>query len=143
MGDIAEAQDRLEEAKCYYEQGLTLSKALEGETGTVESRRDLSVSYIKLGDIAKAQGRLEEAKGYYEQVLALRMALAGETGTVQAYDDLGVAYIKLWQTADPGSGEEREYLSQVVRVYRMLAGACPQVKKYQNTLELLEKYLGE
>ena len=43
------------------------------ETGTVESRRDLSISYGRLGDIHKAKGSLEGALEYYEKGLELNI----------------------------------------------------------------------
>ena len=81
-------------AAAYYEKGLALREALAAETGTVEARRDLSISYNKLGGICEARGDLAGAAAYYEKCHALLEALAAETGTVEARrDQIGRAHV--------------------------------------------------
>ena len=118
LGDIAEAQGRLEEAKEYHEKSLEISLALVEEKETVESRRDLFVSYYKLGAIAEAQGRVEEAKEYYKKCLEINLALAKETGTVLSRRDLSASYERLGIIAEAqGRVEEaKEYYEKCLEI---------------------------
>ncbi len=94
-GDALKSVGKLDRAKAYYLQAESAAKPIADAEGTVESRRDLSVSYNRLGNTAKAQGDLDGAKGYYEQSLALFLALPEETGTALSRRDLSVSYDKL------------------------------------------------
>ena len=123
LGDIAGMQERLEEAREYYERSLEINHALVEETGTVESRQMLSVSYERLGVIAQAQGRLEKAKEYYEKSLEIRLALAKETGTAESRRGLSVIYEKLGDIAEvEGRLEEaKEYYEKTLEIRLALA----------------------
>ena len=93
------------------------------ETGTVLSRRNLSVNYNRLGNIARAQGRLGEAKEYYEKGLEISLALAKETGTVLSRQDLSISYERLGiiARAQGRLGEAKEHYEKCLEIRLVLA----------------------
>ena len=133
------SQGRPKESAEYYEKSLAICEALAEETGTVESRRDLSVSYNKLGDIMKAQGRPKEAAEYYGKDLAIAEALAEETGTVEAYDDLAVSYYKM---AFADQANQRAYRQKALNIWTQLADLCPDDPTFAQRRDLVKKALG-
>ena len=68
---------------------MEVSKSLVAETNTIESRQDLSCSYINFGDISQAEGKLEETIDWYLKAINICTEIAEETDTIESLDDLG------------------------------------------------------
>ena len=75
-----------------YKKGLIIIKKLTEETGAIEAKQNLAVSYSNLGDLQEARGDLTGAEEYYKKSLEIRGQLAEETGTAEARQDLAVSY---------------------------------------------------
>jgi tetratricopeptide (TPR) repeat protein len=79
IGEVLEAQGKLEEALAAYRDSLTISKALVAkDASNTEWQRDVSVSAGKIGDVLKAQGKLEEALAAYRDSLTIAKALVAK-----------------------------------------------------------------
>ena len=133
-------QGRLTEAQQYYEKDLQIAKQLAEETGTVEARRDLSISYNKLGGICEAQGTLPEAQQYYEKSLHIREQLAEENGTVQAWDDMAVSHYYLGCIAEDAA-EQNAHLSQAYHIWKLLAEQCPDNPEFARRRDIVKRIL--
>ena len=88
-----------------YIKKVLVDDELYEETGTIESRRDLAISYNRLGDIAREQRKYEEALEYDENGLEIKLALTEETGTFESRRYLFVSYVRLGDIAS----EQRKY----------------------------------
>ena len=99
LGELAEESGDFARAQSFYEKGHAISEELAAKTGTVMSRRSLSVSYNQLGTLAKLRGNLALAQEYYEKGLAIREKLDKETGTQESGSDLAVSYFHLGDLA--------------------------------------------
>lgn len=95
LGDMLYALRKIEKARICYQKELGIAESITKETGTVESRHNLSVSYNKLGNISQAEGKKAEAREYYQKGLEIAETLAKETGTVLSHSDLSISYEKL------------------------------------------------
>ena len=99
LGDAYYSLGNHRKALATYQEMQSAAEQRYKVNGTVEARRDLSVSYNNLGDIAIALGDLAGAKKWYEQGLAISTALAEETGTVEARRNLSISYDRLGNIA--------------------------------------------
>ena len=95
LGDAYYTAGNHRKAVEMYTEMYSIARCTYKAIGTMEARRDLSVSYERLGDTAKALGKSAEAKHWYESNLAIRHELAEDAGAAEAYRDLWVSYIKL------------------------------------------------
>ena len=92
FGRIQSKFGKLETAHEEFQKALGIAEPLANETGAVQARRALSVSYNALGDVESALGHPDRARDYYAKSLELSEALAEETGTVEARRDLSISY---------------------------------------------------
>jgi tetratricopeptide (TPR) repeat protein len=77
LGDLAQAQGNLSEARQRHEAALGIREHLaQADPANTEWQRDLSISFEKLGDLAQAQGNLSEARQRHEAALGIREHLA-------------------------------------------------------------------
>ncbi|HNI67703.1 MAG TPA: hypothetical protein PKV55_06685, partial [Nitrospira sp.] len=68
LGDVARAQDKLDQAAQAYRDSLTIAKShAASDPGNTDWQRDLWVSYWKLADLAERQKHISEARGYWKQ----------------------------------------------------------------------------
>ena len=127
LGIIANAKGDLTTAEEYYQQEITIAKALAEETKMVEARRDLAISYNKLGNIAWANSDLTTAEEYYQQGFTIRKALAEETKTVESYEDLAISYYRLGFLL-----RSKEMLEKAIIIWENLSEQCSNGWKYEN-----------
>jgi hypothetical protein len=116
---------------------MDIFEALARETGTVEARRDLSVSLNKLGNIRTARGDLDGAEDCFGRSMEIAEALARETGTVESYDDLAVSYLKMATLREPF---DREFLQKALHIYTALAEECPGVVRYGQCRDFIKSH---
>ena len=123
LGQIANSQGRLEEAKNFYYEALEIDTVLARVSGTEMADSSLSITYGRLGVILMQLGRLDEAKDYCEKSMEIRLALAKETGTVESRRDLAVSYNRMGDIAKAqGRLEEaKEYYEKGVEISLALA----------------------
>ncbi len=96
LGDICGAEGRLDDAKNFYLQSLTLHQKLyDQDKASQTARWGLCGSYDLLGGICEEEDRLEDAGNYYLQSLELRRQLWEETSTVLALRHLTFSYDNL------------------------------------------------
>jgi tetratricopeptide (TPR) repeat protein len=97
LGNVLEAQGKLQEALETDQQGLAIAKALVDEDKANSGwQRDLSISYEKLGEVLMAQGQLQEALEAYQQTLAIIKRLTEKDKTNFGWQrDLSVSYEKV------------------------------------------------
>ena len=62
LGDIARAMGNLAGAQAYYENAQAMDESLAEKTGSVDARRNLSISYNRLGDLAQTKGNLAKQR---------------------------------------------------------------------------------
>lgn len=111
LGAMWLSLEKLNEAKNAYIRMLDHSVRRNEIKDTLESRRDLAVSYFKLGDVSKAEGKPAEAKEYYKKDLALCEEIARTSATSQSRRDLTVTYNRLGSIseAEGNLSEAKEY----------------------------------
>ena len=109
------------------------------ETGTVEDRRNLSISYERIGDIYKAQGNIPQALEYYKKSLDIAEQLVKETDRVQSYDDLAVSFYKMAIVTN--GDEQQRYFRLAYDIYCRLADACPDVQRYAKNRDSIKQCL--
>jgi tetratricopeptide (TPR) repeat protein len=142
LGDVAEAQGKLEEAARAYGDGLGIAKKLAaGDPSNTQWQRVLYVSYIKLGDVAEAQDKLKEATRAYGDGLRIAKKLAaGDPSNTLFKRDLLVSYWKLANLAErqEKASEAQGYWKQA---FDVLSGIekqglqlSPQDRQYLETL---------
>ena len=114
-------------ADAYFNKGLALSEQLVAETGTVEARRDLSVSYDNLGDICKMQGNLADAEACYIKGLAL-------------IEQLAILYFKCAMVKEIPN---IDLLKKVLKIYDMLVQQCPDVVLFRQKYDAIQNFLAQ
>ena len=121
-------------AKIFYKKGLTIFEQLAAETGAVEMRWDLSVSYGRLGDISQTKGDLDEAKVFYEKCLAIFEQLTAETGAVQAQRDLAVCYNRLGNInqAQGDLDRAKDFYEKGLAIFEQVAAKIGTIDVYDN-----------
>ena len=92
IGDAYESLGAPGKANEYYKKSHEILSRLSEDTGTVESLRDLAISYERLGGIEAAFGRPREAQEYYEKELEIAKRLLDEIDTVDARRFISVVY---------------------------------------------------
>ena len=81
-----------------YWETARLAVSLAERKGSLESLRDLSISYERIGTIYEAKGGagdLEKALEMHEKGLEIRQELAAEQGTALSQRDLSISYKKI------------------------------------------------
>ena len=130
LGDAYYSLGNHRKALATYQEMQSAAEQRYKVNGTVEARRDLSVSYDRLGEIAQALGDPAGAKKWYEQGLAIRSALAEETGTLESYDDLAVSYFKL------GIFGNMDSMRVAYAIWKKLAEDYPEVGEYKRRRDI-------
>ena len=121
---------------------MEIRLALAEETGTVEARRDLSLSYNRLGDIARTEGQLVKARGYYKKGLELALALAKESPTLEHYDDVTTSCYYL-STVVTKTAEKKAYLTKAIELCESLIKHAPSNARYQQKYQFLRQELAK
>ena len=94
-GDLDVTAGDLDRALAKYEESLEIRRALCGELGTPESRRDVTCCLLDVGNVQKERGELELALESSEECLALRRELLKDGDTPAALDDVRLALDKV------------------------------------------------
>ena len=77
LGDVLEAQGKLEAAQAAFGEYLVISRHLaEQDRGNAVWQRDLAVAHSKVGGVLEAQGKLEAAQSAFGAYLAISRHLA-------------------------------------------------------------------
>lgn len=85
----------LPEARKLLEESLHLRRAMNGEAGTVTTRRELAATCMTIGDVLRKQNDLSGARRHYEESLELYCALAEETEMLDARRNLALCHCRL------------------------------------------------
>ena len=113
---------------------LDISEQLVSETGTVQSRRDLSVSYGRIGDIYKAQGNLPHAMEYYKKSLEIREPLVFETGMVEDRRNLSISYNSIGDIYEEQGNlpQALEYYKKSLEIFEQLVSDTGTAESYDD-----------
>jgi tetratricopeptide (TPR) repeat protein len=97
LGDVFEAQGRLEDAQAAYVQSLAICRRLTDEApGNEGWQRELAVAYSRVGDMHQAQGKLDAADAAFREYLAIVRRLAERDPENAGWQrDLAVAWGRL------------------------------------------------
>ncbi|GAB4508702.1 MAG: hypothetical protein OHK0046_01920 [Anaerolineae bacterium] len=82
LGDLAFANDELDEARAYFEEALVLYKQVENPIGQASTLQGL-------GQLAFANDELDEARAYFEEALVLQQQYEDFIGQANTYSSLG------------------------------------------------------
>ena len=111
---IGERFGAYDAAAAAVKESLGVRRGLVDVLGTLESRRDLSVSLNNVGRVAQARGDWRAAGRAYEESLGIRRSLARSLGTLGSRRDLSVSLDNVgrvarargdWDAAEAAYGE--------------------------------------
>ena len=110
-------------ALAVFRRHLAVCRQLAEETGTVEARQYLGVSYNRLGNVCQAEGRPSEARAYYEKAQATMEQLAEETDAVEDRQNLSRSYCCLGDIclAEGQPSEARAFFEKFHAISEQLA----------------------
>ncbi|MFN9706238.1 MAG: tetratricopeptide repeat protein, partial [Planctomycetota bacterium] len=124
---IEQARGDLDAALAKYEESLAIRRELASELGTPGSRRDVSISLVRVARIEQARGDLDAALAKYEESLGIRRELASELGTPGSEQDLSwsLAKIAKLELARGNPSKARHYQEEAIVISRHLQAAAP------------------
>jgi tetratricopeptide (TPR) repeat protein len=147
IGDIHQAQGRLDAALEAYQQSHAIAQALAERNPTAETlQRDLSISHEKIGDIHQAQGRLDAALEAYQQSLAITQALAERNPTAETLQrDLSVSHNKIGDIhkAQGRLDAALDAYQQALAIAQTLAERNPSAEALQRDLSISHEKIGD
>jgi tetratricopeptide (TPR) repeat protein len=106
LGRLANALGRRDEARSYYDQALTIQRAVGDRVGEASTLNDL-------GSLTDAIGRREEANVLYKMALSIRQEVHDRTGEGQTLNNLGSLANALGRR-----DEARSYYDQALTIQR-------------------------
>ena len=120
LGEIAEAEGNLSDARDAYTKDLEIAQALsDADPNNASAKRDLSVSLNKLGDIAVAEGNLTEARDAYTKSMEIRQALSdADQYSASAKRDVIAALDRLG-----GVTGDKSYFARALAIAKEMAAA--------------------
>jgi len=95
VADGAASLGDLSTARRLWTESLTIARELERALGTLQSRRDLSVSLERVGDVLRAQGDAAAALSAYQEALTIARELDQALGTPESRRDLSISEARL------------------------------------------------
>jgi tetratricopeptide (TPR) repeat protein len=136
LGEVLEAQGKLQDALDAYRQGLAISKLLvEQDKSNLGWQRNLSVNYDKVGEVLVAQGKLQDALDAYQQCLAISKRLAEQDKSNLGWQrDLSVSYERVGDVL-VAQGKLQDGLDahqKALKIGQTLAGQDPTNAVWQN-----------
>ena len=97
VGEVLQAQGKLEEAQAAFAEYLAISRRLaKRDRNNPGWQRDLALAHGRVGEVLRAQGKLEKAQAASAEYLAISRRLAKRDPSNAGWQrDLSVSYIKV------------------------------------------------
>jgi tetratricopeptide (TPR) repeat protein len=147
VGDVLQAQGRLEAAQAAFEQTLSIFLRLAHRDPTNTGwQRELAAAHSRVGDVLQAQGRLEVAQAAFEQALLVNGRLAEQNPSdAGCHRDLAVTHSQVGDVlqAQGRLAAAQEALERCLTISQRLAEQDPGNAGRQRELAVAHSRVGD